>query len=349
MNRDTSPHNLEELEYPYAINSILEGRDGEGLNISNEPSNLLCSQFKTGYKVIGFKNDINANRTYFFLTNPTTGSSEIGYIDGNHDVSLVEDTEVLCGCTYKNILAEPLQDQTQIETCVYNTLIQDDCNKCLNFNVGYPIQDIVLKDEKSGKHLYFTDNFNPPRYIDLDDIEQYKYFQDEQCDDPAVLNCEVDPDCVDCETCEDFCPDCSKMNIFKAFQKPCLQPATIINGGNLKQGRYYFLVAYCDQLGNELSEYYSLTQPVDIFNIYDNITDQTELAKETNYAIKLTLEDLDKKFDFYKIAVIQNATVLGDSSYFVEGIHSTSTNTVIYNTEDNKERITLEELLCGET
>ena len=33
------------------------------------------------FKVIGFKNDILKERTYYFLTNPTTKKSSIGYVE----------------------------------------------------------------------------------------------------------------------------------------------------------------------------------------------------------------------------------------------------------------------------
>lgn len=341
MNLDGSPHELKEQEYKYSMGSILEDRDGNGLNLQNEPSNILCTLFKPGFKVIGFKLDLNTNRTYFFLVNPTTNTSEIGYIDNIHNISMVEDTESECKCTYKNILAEPLEGQTQTPTCVYNTLINDDCNKCLNFNIKYPIQDIVLKDEKSGKKLYFTDNLNPPRYLDLNDISKY-YYNEADCGEEPTQNCNDDLNC-DCEECEEnTCPNCEKLNIFKSFEKPCLKPRTIVNGGNLKRGVYQFLIAYCDEFGTELSEYYSLTNPVRVFDIDDNILDQTQLANETNYAIKLEALLLDKSYTHYKIVVVQAATVSGDLAYFVEGLHSTSDTSIIYTTENNKERTTLE-------
>lgn len=341
MNIDGSPHELREQEYPYSMGSILEDRDGNGVNLQNEPSNLLCTLFKPGFKVIGFKLDLNANRTYFFLVNPTTNTSEIGYIDNIHNISMVEDTESECKCTYKSILAEPLENQTQTPTCVYNTLINDECNKCLNFNINFPIHDIILKDEKSGKKLYFTDNFNPQRHLDLDNISKY-YFNETECGGEPTQNCNDDPNC-DCDDCAaNTCPNCEKLNIFKSFDKPCLKPRTIVNGGNLKRGVYQFLLAYCDEFGTELSEYYSLTNPIRIFDIDDNILDQTQLANETNYAIKLESLLLDKSYTHYKVVVIQATTVSGDISYFVEGLHTTSDTSVIYTTENNKERTTLE-------
>ena len=128
MNLDSAPHDLGEQEYTYAYGSILEDRDGNGVNLQNEPSNLLCSVFKSGYKVLGFKSDINNNLVYFFLTNPTTSSSEIGVIRNVHNLSVIEDVESQCGCSFKNILAEPLENITQTESCTYTTLIKDDCN-----------------------------------------------------------------------------------------------------------------------------------------------------------------------------------------------------------------------------
>ena len=81
MNKDSHPTSLDEKAYVHALNANYEGQDGDLVNLQNEESNILCSKFKDGFLVIGYQKDITADRTYFFLTNPTTGESEIGFID----------------------------------------------------------------------------------------------------------------------------------------------------------------------------------------------------------------------------------------------------------------------------
>lgn len=168
MNRTGFGHQLDEKTYTFQLNGNLEIDEMGGIALTNEHSNLLCSRFKPGFKVIGNKFDINSDKVYFFLTNPTTGVSEIGYIPYFHDIENQDDVLQDCNCTYENILSEPLEQQEQIAGCSYTTLLTDECNQCLNFDIKRPIKKIVLKGEKFFRSLYWTDNYNPPRLV-LDD------------------------------------------------------------------------------------------------------------------------------------------------------------------------------------
>ena len=132
MNKDTHPSSLQANEYTFALNSNMSDLSGNEYNLQNEHSNILCSRFKDGYKVIGFVKDHDIDRTYFFLTNPTTKESEIGFIDINLNTPDLEDLTAACDCDVVNKLSTPLEDQIPFETCQYFTLISDECNKCLN-------------------------------------------------------------------------------------------------------------------------------------------------------------------------------------------------------------------------
>src|SRR5699024_9130131 len=134
---------------------------GDRLNNMNEPSNLLCLNFPVGYKVIGYKNDINSDKTYYFLTNPETGYSKFGYISNVQKIQDISDLESECeSCNFKAILAEPLEKQVQIASCTFVELLDDACNKGFNFDINFPIKKIEIKAEKCGKTIYFTDNLN---------------------------------------------------------------------------------------------------------------------------------------------------------------------------------------------
>lgn len=343
MNKDASPHTLTEQEYTFAYTALFEDKDGRGVSLINEASNILCTTFKAGYVVVKHFVDIQTGKVYFFLHNPTTGSSEIGVIEGVSTIQTIEDLEKKCKCNYSKILDTPLEDKVQEEGCTYTTILKDDCNKCLNFSLEFPIRDVVLKKEEVGDVLYFSGDKNAPRRIELFNLTQYKYYSDEKCDDEAVLNCEHDADCT-CDECEESCPNCEKMLLFQPMAKPCYIVDEVENGGNLKTGVYQFVVAYCDQFGNEMGEYYSATQPCRIFDANNNIINQTNLADETNYAIKLAISGLDKRFSYFKIAVIQTTTVDQVQSYFEVGVYSTDTTSIVYTTSDDKKRTTLENL-----
>lgn len=347
MDRTTFNHHTDEKVYTFQLNGNIETDEQGGIALTNEHSNLLCSRFKPGYYVIGNKFDVNSNRVYFFLTNPTTGLSEIGYIKYYHSVEDLEDNLQECNCSYESILSEPLESKTQLEGCEYTTLISD-CigNECLNFSRLHPIHKIEIKGEKYFKSIYWTDGYNPPRHLQLNNLEQYTYNGTEVCGeiicDEKTTGKTTASRVEDCTTCL----DCEKLRMFKRYTIPSIEPTTIQFGGNLRMGSYEFLIAYADRLGNELSEYFSITNPVHIFDKNNFILQQPQLADRTNFSIALEVSNLDKNFQFYKVVVIQRADINGETSYFVEGLHPISDTTVLYTTELDKQRITIQEILA---
>jgi hypothetical protein len=142
------------------------------------------------------------------------------------------------------------------------------------------------------------------------------------------------------------CLDAEKLILFKRYKSAKITPTTIELGGRLKIGVYEFLIAYCDNQGNELSEYMSITNPISIFDKNNVTQTQAELSTPTNFSIRLNVEDLDEKFNFYKVVVIQT-TLDGQftSQFFVEGIHPINDNSVVYGGEQNKQITTLSDIL----
>jgi hypothetical protein len=346
MNRDTHPSQLDETQYSHAFNANVETESGNSLNITNERSNMLITRYKPGFVVIGYENDLLSNHTYVFIVNPTTGIGEFGYIEDNQNVINLQDITALCGngCDEVKELATPLEELPQIPLIpnAYHTLISDACaldmtttpptsvayntvtyqskNLGFNFDKNYPIKKVVIKNEKSGKNIYFTDNFNPPRHINITNIEDY-FIQNVPCQPDFPT-----PGCIDFD----------ELRIFKLYQIPEIKASSLELGGRLKMGTYQFLVAYADAGGNEISPYYSITQPIAVFDKNNNILEQPELADRTNYAIKLDVTNLDKRYTHYKVVVIQTADIEGTVRYFEEGLHTINDNIVLYTTEQNK-------------
>ena len=69
MNRDTHVSQVGNIEYFFVYNGNTSGESGEGLNVTNEPSNRLAVIFPEGFKVIHNKTDYLKNRTYFLKNN----------------------------------------------------------------------------------------------------------------------------------------------------------------------------------------------------------------------------------------------------------------------------------------
>ena len=332
MDRDSHPSNIQNnTTYTHAKNANIENENGEFLVLKNEKSNILASKFKEGFKVIHAVNDIDTTNTYFFLVNPTTGVGEFGIIENNQSVPNLEDTLVACGdCSYYNELSEPLEELEQVALQTYTTLLSDACTtpkNGFNFNILNPIKTSIIKNEKTGKTIYFSHKGNPPRYINVDRISDY-FIKEESCAEDTILTC----------------PDFDKMRVFKLFSIPKLIPTSIELGGNLKMGVYEFLVAYCNAEGQEISEYYSISTPISIFDENNQIQGQPETSSRTNLSIRLNIENLDNKYTHYKISVIQTADIENATRYFEEGVHTINDTSVLYSTEQNKKETSIDAL-----
>ena len=332
MNRDMHISLLKPSEYVFAMNATTDNEQGERLNIQREPSNYLSLKFTAGYKVIGYKLDLLKELTYFFLTNPATKKSSIGFVNNKLIESFNVDTYQQCtDCTGYNKLGVGLETIVQLPAHTYTEIINDNClaiGEGLNFNINSPIKFIEIKQEKMGTFLYWNDYRNRPRYLGVSDTK-YLFEKGDPCLDPIVTDC---------------------INIDRLLQFPKhinlhIEPVLLQTGGNLKLGSYEFYVAYCDQKGNEMVAYSTPTNPISIFDENNVLLEQIDLDSVTNYAIKLKVSNLDiVNFKYYKVVVAQRASVSNEQRYFVEGVHPTSDDTIIYSGDANKADIPVDTL-----
>lgn len=135
MNTDNITSQIKEGQITYALNAIVENWDGKEINYQNEQSNIFCSGLKEGYRTIGRHLIPQQDKVIYFLVNPKTSESEIGY--------------------------------KMVGDCTYHTIINA---SCLNFNINYPILKIVQKTTNCTTELYWTDKYNTLRYIDLENL-----------------------------------------------------------------------------------------------------------------------------------------------------------------------------------
>jgi len=152
LNMDQSVNQVEKGKLTYALNASVENFDSDSVNYQNEPGNELCLNFPTGYHLIGTHFIVEQNKHIFFLTNPETEDSQIGYMDNND--------------------------------CVYRIYVSA---KCLGFNIKYPILKAVHKITNCTTEVYWTDGLNPRRYIDLNNIP-YKLAPNADLCDPIYTN-----------------------------------------------------------------------------------------------------------------------------------------------------------------
>jgi hypothetical protein len=182
MNTDSSIAFSDDSAYYYALNSVLETSEGDQGAISNEIGNLICCDLKKDYKIIGHK--LMTDDTFcLFSTNNI--SSEIGIFDS--------------------------------KLCKYTVVIND---VCLDFNNCFPISALFRIKNGCDRIIYFTDNRNVYRSINLDDIKSYYDGSNLIC---SRLN---------------FSPDVKCGNIEVSEIKE--------SGGELLLGSYQFFIRYLD-------------------------------------------------------------------------------------------------------
>ena len=338
MNRDLHPSSLTDQHYTFALNANIESEDGNVGMRSNEHSNLKCIDFD-GFKVIGYKNDLTSGNIYFFITNPETGVSKITYFKPESDTSILSDSDI-----------ESMVEGSESLCSGMKTLLEDnEQDPCLKFSIYHPIKTIEIKTEKCGKCIYWTDDYNPPRYVIVDkaltpDDEGdiwYHYHGYKICDKEYDRKKFMQ---------ENGCfLACEKLRVFPLLDQPCVEPVQIEYGGSLRAGVYQFAVALCDEFGNEKTNYTSLTNPVHVFDEqYIRINDG-KWGERTNLGIRLKVSNLDRQVSHYKVAVIQNTVGYNGETqpvvdYFIEGIHPITEKTIYYYSDLNNKRTTFEHI-----
>jgi hypothetical protein len=156
LNLDLTVNQIPKGALTYALNASLENFGASSVNYQNEPGNELCLNFPDGYQLIGEHSIYEKNKHIFFLANPTTGDSEIGYMENND--------------------------------CVYRTLVNA---PCLNFNIDNPIHKAVHRITNCTTEVYWTDGLNPRRYLDIDNVPYILRPNSDLCDPRYTneLNC----------------------------------------------------------------------------------------------------------------------------------------------------------------
>lgn len=312
LNTDSILQQVKPGTLTYALNAQVDSFDGHMVTYQNEQSTVLCSEFKTGFRIIGVHSIIEQDRTILFMTNPYTGESEIGElsnlitcdVDNPTDLNLVKSncyvnngyskTDKSCPATG----SEPILTFFELykkfhptvipatSCCNYRTIINA---TCLAFNINYPIHKIVHRivdknddANKCGTEIYWADGLNARRYINLDDL-------------PFAT------ELSGCDRINTGVIDCDLMEVQPTIKLPCIKPILMSDGGSLIAGTYQFAIQYTNDKGEGYTAYYSITNPVSAFRSRYGL----DFNFPTDKAIKLLISNLDTKFKFFNLAVIK--------------------------------------------
>jgi len=278
LNQDQTLSQIKKGALTYALNAAIENYDASSINYQNEVGNELCVSFPEGYVLIGTHFIIEKSKHIFFITSPNTGNSQIGYMDNND--------------------------------CIYRVLVNA---PCLNFNVNHPIHKAVHKITNCTTEVYWTDGYNPRRYIDIDNI-------------PKILK-SGSPLCSPIYA-DDL--NCNALKMQPNFPIPELEIADVVSGGTLIAGAYQFAIQYCDAVGNAYTSYYSVTNPVPIA---DPFVTTLNFNYEVGKSIVIDVTNLDASgyFQYFNIAVIKtinSASTVGlVGTYFINALQKQITYT----------------------
>lgn len=274
---DSSVSQVQKGKVSYALNAMVENFDSNSTSYQNETGNTLCFEFPTGYKYIGGHFIPEQNKHIYFIVNPETGDSQIGYMDNND--------------------------------CIYHTYISD---RCLNFNIHYPILKSVHKITNCSTEIFWTDGLNPRRYLDLQNIPYKTEIGDTICENRTILEI-----------------DCNKLKIQPVFSIPKLEVVDILNGGSLTAGTVQFAIQYCDVAGDAYTSYYSITNPTPIFN-------QQITTLDFNYnvgkSVVLDINNIDTTgyFKYFNVAVIKTVNNIASAELIATYFIDSPTKQVIY-------------------
>lgn len=144
MDQDVSPKFQAPGTYRYAQNATVESIDPQHTgSISVEQGNAICGSLNlTGAKLCG---SVQLDDHTFLLFITTDDDSRIAIYDPK-------------SCVVDNIMITP---------------VSGSFGDCLNFNPLYPVRAEFRVREGCKRFVYFTDDYNPMRAINIDDIPQY--------------------------------------------------------------------------------------------------------------------------------------------------------------------------------
>jgi hypothetical protein len=271
LNLDSVIQQVQPGQLTMAMNANVENFDGNSVSYGNDTGNTKCVEFPEGFVSIGQWNIINLSRIIYWITNPSTGESQIGYSIENE-------------CIYIPILSDKLYNQNQL--IIPGTLYSNGGK--LNFSIHNPIKKAVVKTTNCSTQIYWTDGLNPRRYLDFEDLPWV------EMPDPHNDYKKIKIDGL---------LDVNKLNVQPNFRVPKVRATEVVVGGELIMGTYQFAIQYANSRGEGYTSYYNVSNPVSIFEQKVGTTYNLPASK----AIVLEINDLDTSglYEYFNLAVVK--------------------------------------------
>jgi len=243
------------------LNGIILSWDGHSLSYQNEEGSVFCLNIPKDYVVIGREYIPQLNEVLYMLTNPITGNSLVGYVLNNN--------------------------------CKFEILLDDSIpgSDLLKLSIDHPILKFEVKTTNCSTQVYFTDAFNPRRFLDFNNLPWKDLLVG------GILVPQIGQ------------IDSNKIKVQPNFKVMHITPTEESVGGNVVEGTYQFAACYSDISSNKLTAYSSASNPVSIFNkgiISPNFNDIT------NKAISIVIDNIDTSglYSYITLAVIKTINAI---------------------------------------
>jgi hypothetical protein len=256
--KDTSHIDQPMGTYRYAKNLILSDTTGA---LSNEPGTESVANLPNNSVVIGAIATTN-NRIVLFIKYGAV--SEVGVYDGN---------------SYESVLSLSPISNTDSD---------------LKFNEKYPISGTFKEQADGDLVVYWTDDFNPPRALNVTRQQRGS----------TSLLYNIAPNSS---------PDTKLINLLNLFPHagpvPHVELLDVHSGGGCKTGVYYLALAYTDEDLTE-TNYVTIANPVSIVEEPEGIApiesyDGAEPETMTGKSITWDISNLNTDMDYLTVQVIQ--------------------------------------------
>ena len=291
---DVAPVSQPPGTYRFALNAVG--------NLSSENSNELYTKLPEGFMPIGSVY-IDNNQTCIFSVNTKTNVSEIGIFTVTDNINSRYET----WCNDENSNSE----------------------EKLNFKINKQIQATYRLRRGCEKMVYWTDNYNVPRQVNLNNKNLYK-------NNIGIW-------------------DANKFSLIKKYKKipVCSNVEILENQGNIQPGTVSVLLQYSDEeknfsrfvleVSNVLIYDDNTKQDFSLINGSINIDNQNYNYGRTKKAIKLDFDNFDDNYPFYRLAFVHYGNNnLSVSEVYLSDLISTKQKSFIYNGYNSFEKTDLE-------
>lgn len=298
MITDASPLNQPEGSYRFGLNLTRGTKEGNREVKASEHGNEFCLTLPEGYLPIG-SDYINSTTKVIFAVNEELGESIIGK-------------------AYDN--------------CKFEIVIQ---SKCLNFSIQHQIQVVNRVRRGCEDIVYFTDDYNPVKTINLTELAQYYTLEYTQHLEEGKTE----------DSFEGEKWDCSKFELTRELLVPYVEDVQVRPGGQVKSGSVNFAVRLLDEDFNPTSfgpdsgtvnvyGDYTLGQHtyVKILGSSNIDTDPFGGTQNSGKSLNVTVANIDPRYPYYQLVVmVASSWDSKVTDYWISPVISSSVETYTVN------------------